>query len=329
MIGLLGQTPLIRWARLFGSAGAPRVYAKFEAANPSGSAKDRPAALMLRRALERGELRPGDTVIESSSGNLGVALAQWCAWEGLDFLCVVDPRTNDQNLRLIQAYGGRLHHVTEPDPISGDWLRARRAAVARLLRTIPRSWSPDQYSNDLNPVSHDEGTIREIVEELNGEITALMIATSTTGTLVGAQRCLASTQMSTELIAVDAVGSVLFGGTPGVRRLPGLGAGVEPHLSMEARPDRVRRVSDLDCVIGCRRVAQREALLVGASTGGIVTALGRELSRFGPTDTVVVIAHDTGARYLDTVFDDAWVSTELGCSRASLQHQINAGHDAA
>lgn len=308
---LVGRTPLVRLRRLHGDDG-PRVFAKIESANPGGSAKDRPAATMLAAALESGELCPGDTVIESSSGNLGVALAQWCRWHDLELICVVDPRSNHHTLRLIEAYGAELHHVLEPDPATGDWLAARRSAVDFLLATTPRSWTPDQYGNPLNPVAHAQGTMREIVDALDGDVAAVFVATSTTGTLQGCQQHLDARGLSTLTVAVDAVGSVLFGGATAPRRLPGFGAGTVPPLAEQARPGLVRRVDDLDCVLGCRRLVEREALLVGASGGGVVTALGRELHRFGPDDNVVLVMHDSGARYLETVFDDAWVAEHLG-----------------
>lgn len=320
---LVGRTPLVRLSRLH--PGGPQVFAKLELANPAGSAKDRPAARMLTRALARGELRAGDTVIESSSGNLGVALAQWCAWHGLTFVCVVDPRTNLHTLRTIEAYGGRLHRVESPDPLTGDWLVARRRAVARLLAATPRSWSPDQYANPLNPQAHADGTMREIAEALEGNVAALFVATSTTGTLVGCQRYLTTHGLDTLTVAVDAIGSVLFGGQRGPRLLPGFGAGVVPPLAATAAPDLVHRVDDLDCVIGCRRLARREALLVGASSGGVVTALERELHRFGPADNVVIMVHDTGARYLDTVFNDAWVAEHLHCHPETLRRYVADG----
>lgn len=329
MLDLIGGTPLVRLRRLYPGAHLPRLLTKLELANPGGSSKDRSAASMLSEALRRGELRRGDTVIESSSGNLGVALAQCCAWEGLRFVCVVDPRTNTQTLRMIEAYGAELHHVTDPDPDTGDWLIARRTAVRSLLRSTPRSWCPDQYANRMNPQAHAEGTMKEIAQALDGQVAAVVVATSTTGTLVGCQRYIASAGLTTQLIAVDACGSVLFGGARGTRLLPGFGAGTEPALARSAAPDRVVRVSDLECVIGCRRMAQREALLVGASTGGIISALHEELARFGPQDTVVFISHDSGSRYLDTVFDDTWVERHLGCPPQQLQALIEGGSRAA
>jgi cysteine synthase A len=191
-------------------------------------------------------------------------------------------------------------------------LQARRNAVAELLSTIPRSWTPDQYANRLNPLSHTQ-TMKEILDDLGSPPTALFVAASTTGTLQGCQQHLQSVGAGTTVIAVDAVGSVLFGGDAGPRLMPGFGAGSVPPLADRAAPHAVVRVDEIDCVRGCRRLASAECLLVGASGGGVVTALERELARFGAADRIVLVVHDGGERYLDTVHDDGWVAVNLGC----------------
>lgn len=323
---LIGDTPLVRLDRLTGRSGrGPRVLAKLEAANPGGSAKDRPALRMLQAALDTGRLASGDTVVESSSGNLGVALAALCSWHGLRFVCVVDPRVSRQTARHVEAYGGLLQQVEAPDPETGDWLVARRREVDRLVASVPGAWSPDQYDNPLNPAAHADGTMREIIEALDGDVAAVFVATSTTGTVVGCRDHLDAVGLDTLLVAVDAAGSVLFDGVRGERLLPGFGAGTVPALATRARPDVVCRVDDLDCVVGARRLARRESLLAGASGGGVVTALGRELHRFGEADTVVLMLHDSGSRYLDTVYDDRWVRERLGCDPDQLAAQVETG----
>jgi cysteine synthase A len=279
---------------------------------------------MLNAALEAGDLRPGDTVVESSSGNLGVALAQLCGWHGLDFVCVVDPKTNPDNIRIIEAYGGRVHPVRAAAPGEGGWLEARQRAVRDLVSQNPRAWTSDQYGNVNNPAAHAEGTMQEILDTLGEEPAVLLVATSTTGTLQGCQQRLASAGASTRVIAVDAVGSVLFGGAEADRLLPGFGASVVPDLATTARPDGVVRVDDLDCVIGCRRVARAERVLVGASAGGVAEALGPILHTMADNAVVAMVMHDGGERYLDTVFNDDWVAAELDCDRAGLEAYLDA-----
>lgn len=320
-VGLLGDTPLIRLDRLGAlRPGGPSMFAKWEAANLTGSAKDRPAAQMIEAALADGVLRPGGTVVESSSGNLGVALAALCRWHGLRFICVLDPRTNASTAQLISVYGGELDRVTEPDPETGDWLVARRARVAQLLRTVPGAWCPDQYSNTLNRRAHSEGTMREIAADLDDDVAAVFVATSTTGTVGGCRDYVERNGLGSQVVAVDAEGSVLFGGARGRRVLPGFGAGLEPDLSFDARPSSVVRVGAADAVAGCRVLAQTEVLLAGASGGAVVAAALRGAAGFGPRDNIVLVLHDSGTRYLDTVYDDNWVDAEIGLDAVRHQH---------
>jgi 2,3-diaminopropionate biosynthesis protein SbnA len=318
VLDAIGDTPLIALRRVLARRDVA-VWAKLEAANPGGSAKDRPAARILRDALQRGEIGPGTTVIESSSGNMGVGLAQACRYHGMRLICVVDARAHDTNVRTMRALGAEVRVVTEPDPDTGDLLVARLKLVTDLLARTPGSFWPNQYANASNPAAHAGGTMREIDEALDGELDYLFVATSTTGTLRGCVDYLRASDRQTRVVAVDAVGSVLFGGRHGTRLLPGFGAGMETSLSLEAEFDELVRVSDLDCVIGCRRLVEREAILAGASAGGVVSAVERLSAGMPSGSRCAAIFHDGGSGYLGTVYDDDWVERELGCDAASLQ----------
>ena len=317
VLGAIGDTPLVALRRLLRDPEIA-VWAKLESANPGGSAKDRSAVGMLLDAIERGLVGPGGTVIESSSGNLGVGLAQACRYFGLSLICVVDARAHDTNVRTMRALGADVRIVTRPDPETGDLLVARLKLVADLLAGTPGSFWPNQYANPANPAAHAAGTMREIDEALEGEIDYLFVATSTTGTLRGCAEYLREHERATCVVAVDAEGSALFGGAPGVRRLPGFGAGVETPLSRDAPFDRLVRVSDLDCVVGCRRLAEREALLAGASAGGVAYALAALAGEMPVGSRCAAILADGGAGYLETVYDDLWVERELGVDTHAL-----------
>jgi cysteine synthase A len=317
VLDAIGDTPLVALRRLVGHRDVA-VWAKLEAANPGGSAKDRPAAGMLRDALERGLIGLGSTVVESSSGNMGVGLAQACRYHGLRLICVVDARANDRNVRTMRALGADVRVVTRPDPETGDLLVARLRLVADLLATTPGAFWPNQYANEANPAAHAAGTMREIDEALEGEIDFLFVATSTAGTLRGCRDYLRENDRSTHVVAVDAAGSVLFGGAHGTRRLPGLGAGVETTLSLGARFDKLVRVSDLDCVVGCHRLVDREAILAGASSGGLAFALGALSETMPAGSRCAAIFPDGGAGYLETVYDERWVERHLHCSSREL-----------
>jgi cysteine synthase A len=317
ILDAVGNTPLVRLRRLL-SRRDVHVWAKLEAANPAGSSKDRSAAAMIAGALAEGVLRPGGTVIESSSGNLGVGLAQACRYHGLSFVCVVDTRAQPTKIQAMRALGAEVQVVELPDPETGDLLVARLKHVARLLDSIPGAYWPNQYANASNPAAHAAGTMREIDEALDGDVDLLLVATSTAGTLRGCCDYLDALERPTRVIAVDAVGSALFGGAPATRRLPGLGAGVETQLSLGARFDRLVRVSDLECVVGCRRLADREAILAGASSGAVAHALASVACELPAGCRCALILPDGGASYLDTVYRDAWVEQELGCDAAAL-----------
>ncbi|WP_448852533.1 pyridoxal-phosphate dependent enzyme [Corynebacterium sp. 335C] len=332
--GLVGGTPLVRLDRLASpdpSGNRPpstprhRIWAKLEGLNPGGSAKDRTAAALLDAALASGAVARGGRVVESSSGNLGVALARECGVHGIDFHCVVDPRSNEQTVAAIQALGATVHLVDAPDPETGDWLTARRALVAQLLTEMPDAVTLDQYSNRAAFAAHRE-TMREVVEQVGRAPDRLLVAVSTTGTLGGCVRHLRDIGATTHVTAVDAEGSVLYGGDRGERLLPGFGAGMVPELSTLTDADRVVRVGVAPAAAAARVLARREGILAGASGGAVVAALLDSLcsggtaeadvgfgDRDGGTDTVLIL-HDLGNAYLDTIHDDDWVRERVGAA---------------
>lgn len=317
ILGAIGNTPLVALRRFLLRPDID-VWAKLEAANPGGSAKDRPAAKMIQDALDGGLIDLGTTVVESTSGNTGIGLAQACRYQGIRLICVVDARAHAKSVRAMRALGAEVRIVKRPDAETGDFLVARLALVRRLLAAIPNSFSPDQYANESNPAAHAAGTMREIDEALEGQIDYLFVATSTTGTLRGCGDYLRERARGTRIVAVDSTGSALFGGVRGTRRLPGFGAGVETRLSAGADHDELVRVSDIDCVVGCRRLAEREAILAGASSGGVAFALEALSAQMDSGSRCAVIFADGGTGYLETVYDDAWVERELGCAPARL-----------
>ena len=321
VLGAIGKTPLVALRRYLPLADLT-VWAKLEALNPGGSIKDRPAAMMLEQAIEDGLVTSSTTVIESSSGNLGVGLAQACRYHGIGFICVVDSRTHATNIKAMRALGADVRVISRPDPESGDLLTARLKLVAELVRETPDCFCPDQYANNANPAAHAAGTMQEIDEALEADLDYLFVATSTTGTLRGCGNYLREHARDTKIIAVDVLGSALFGGSRGHRPFPGLGAGVETVHSRAAEFDRLVRVSALDCILGCRRLAAREALLAGASSGGVVAAIESLASELPPGSRCAAIFPDGGAGYLDTVYDDGWVERELGCPPDELAAMV-------
>jgi cysteine synthase A len=233
-------------------------------------------------------------------------------------ICVVDSRTDETKLEKMRELGAEVEVVTEPDAETGDLLTARLALAERLASETPDAWRPDQYSNPSNPAAHRE-TMAEIDRQLEGRLDWLFVATSTTGTLRGCCDYLIERGLETKVVAVDALGSVLFGGERGMRLLPGLGAGVATELSKHAWFDRLVRVSELQCVVGCHRLLGREALFVGASSGGVALAAEALAPAMVPGARCAMIFPDGGEGYMGTVYDDAWVERELGVTGPELR----------
>jgi cysteine synthase A len=320
----IGNTPLVAMRRLVGDPQL-ELWGKLELTNPGGSSKDRPAAAMIRAALTDGLIGPGSTVIESSSGNMGVGLAQACRYFDLRLICVVDSRADPDKLATMRALGAEVRVVAEADGQTADLLALRLTLVRELLAEIPDAFWTDQYSNPANPEAHASGTMAEIDAALDGRIDYLFVATSTVGTLSGCAALLRSRGRQTRLVAVDAVGSVLFGGGRGERRLPGLGAGVEPDHALAVEPDHLVRVDDLGCAVGCRRLVDREAIFAGASSGAVAVAVERLRERIEPGSRCVAILPDGGSGYLDTIYDDHWIAAELGCDAVRLRELVDGG----
>ena len=321
----IGNTPLVRLR--VPDRPDVAVWAKLEGCNPGGSAKDRSAWGMLQDALGSGRVAPGGTIIESSSGNLGMALARLCTALGIGFECVADQHASPVALATIRALGGVVHLVDGPDPETGELLVARQQLVAQLLAERPGAISLDQYSNRASLRAHAEGTMREICERLP-RIDEVLAATSTTGTIGGCQawlcaQGLCAQGLDTRVIAVDAAGSVLFDGEQAPRQLPGYGAGMVPELAGFVRPDEVVKVAEADAVVGARVLARREGILTGASGGAVYWALLNRAAELPADAVVALILHDFGWGYLDTVHDDAWVAEHLQVSATQLATRVD------
>ena len=306
----VGHTPVIALARMFATTGA-EVFAKLESANPGGSMKDRPALRMVQEAMVSGRIGPDAVLVESSSGNLAIGLAQVACAMDLRLVVVVDPKVTQSNLRILRAYGAEIDMVAIPDPETGEYLAARLKRVQHLVATVPNAVNLNQYANPGNPAAHREGTIAELLDAVDNRLDWLLLAISTCGGLKGARQAIQARGLSTRIMAVDAAGSVIFG-TRGPRLLPGHGAGTVPEHMADGLADEAALVTDADCVAGCRALVRREAVLAGASSGGIVAALHRMQPRWQPGMRIAAVLPDRGERYMDTVYDDAWCERHFG-----------------
>lgn len=310
ILSVIGHTPLIRLDKIFPTKSF-QLYAKLEGFNPGGSIKDRPAINIIRHGLRTGQINQNTTIIESSSGNMGIGLAQTCSYLGLRLICVVDVKTTKQNMRLLEAYGAEVDIIRTPDLLTREYLKARIARVLELEGNIKNSFRPNQYSNRGNSEAHHQ-TMHEIVTTLNGEIDYLFLATSTCGTMRGCVEYIRHNNMATKVYAVDAIGSVIFGSRKAKRLIPGHGAAVTPELFQSDLADEVIHMSDLECIVGCRRLVGTEAILAGGSSGAVLMAVEKVKDQIPEGSTCAMIFADRGERYLDTIYSNAWVSEHFG-----------------
>lgn len=287
------------------------LYVKCEGLNLGGSVKLRAAAGMVA-AAERAALLGEDSVlIESSSGNLGVALSVIAANRGLRFTCVTDSRCNPTTAAYMRALGTELVVITEPHPERGflgarlDWVRERCAADPRYV------WL-NQYANEANWGAHYDETAPMILKTFPN-LDVLFVGVGTGGTAMGCVRYFRDNDVAAQVVAVDAAGSVSFGGPAGTRLLPGLGTSVAPPLLDPTAFDDLVVVPEIDAVRACRSLAGR-GLMFGGSTGSVISGALRWLDEHDPRRgmTSVCISPDMGERYLTTIYDDAWALEFLG-----------------
>jgi cysteine synthase A len=265
---------------------------------------------MVDAAEREGVLRPGSVLVESSSGNLGVALSMIAASRGYGFLCVTDPRCNLSTRRLMEALGSQVHIIAEPDPVGG-FLGARINYVTALCASDDRFVWLNQYTNPGNWRAHYRTTAPAIAQHFP-ELDVLFVGAGTTGTLMGCARYFREWDRPVWIVAVDSVGSVTFGGAPARRMIPGLGTSVRPALLDESYIDDVIRVEEVDTIRACHRLAKR-GFLFGGSSGTVVSGAMRWLAQHDERElTAVAIAPDLGERYLDTVYQTNWLHDLYG-----------------
>jgi 2,3-diaminopropionate biosynthesis protein SbnA len=287
------------------------LFVKCEGFNFAGSIKLKAAIEMVDAAERDGSIGPGSCLVESSSGNLGVALSLVAASRGYRFICVTDGRSTRSARELMQTLGATVHVVVEPHPTEG-FLGARLRMVERLCLENDDYFWPNQYLNPANWTAHYQSTGPEILKAFP-EINVLFVGAGTTGTLMGCARYFRESKPSVRIVAIDAVGSVTFGSPPGRRLIPGLGTGVRPPLLDTSYVDDVVLVSEVDTLRTCRRLA-RAGFLFGGSTGTVVSGAVSWLAdnESDGASTAVAIAPDLGDRYLDTVYHDQWVLDSYG-----------------
>lgn len=282
----IGHTPLVRLQRLPGNS-TNNLLVKLEGNNPAGSVKDRPALSMIQHAEERGDIRPGDSLIEATSGNTGIALAMAAAIKGYRMILIMPDNLSVERRASMRAYGAKLILVTEEEGMEG----ARD--LAQLMEQRGEGKVLDQFANADNPRAHIEGTGPEIWNQTNGEITHFVSAMGTTGTIMGVSQYLKEMNPSVQIVGVQPAEGAKI---PGIRRWP---EAYIPSIFDKNRVDRTLDVTQEEAEDVTRRLAMEEGIFAGISSGGAVAAALR-LSREVEHATIVAIICDRGDRYLST-----------------------------
>jgi len=301
-IDLIGNTPVVRLSRLPGPNDA-EVWGKLESFNPGGSVKDRICLGMIEAAEREGRLRPGDTIIEPTSGNTGIGLALVAAIKGYKLILTMPDTMSEERRSLLMAYGATL--VLTPDT-KGMHGAIRKAE--ELLAEHPEYFMPQQFSNPANPEMHRRTTAREILRQFD-RIDAFVAGVGTGGTITGVGEVLREKMPGVKIYAVEPASSaVLSGEDPGFHGIQGIGAGFVPEILNTSIYDAVIRVADGDAVHYTRRLARDEGILAGISSGANTWAALQIARELGPGKTVVTVFCDTGERYLTTeVFQAAGI----------------------
>jgi cystathionine beta-synthase len=306
VIDTIGNTPLVRLKRLSEVEDLPCVLAmKMETTNPGGSAKDRPALEMILAAERDGQLQPGGTIVEPTSGNTGVGLAIVAAQRGYRCVFVMTDKVAPEKVSLLRAYGAEV--VVCPVAVQPEDPASYYSVAERLTRELG-AFRPNQYANPGNPLAHELTTGPELWRQTAGRITHVVAGAGTCGTITGTARYLKQMNPGVRVIAADPEGSVFSGGSGRPYLVEGVGEDFFPAAWDPTLLDDVIAISDEESFLTARQVSQQEGILIGGSGGMAVAAALRVARAASPDDIVVVINPDSGRGYLSRVFDDDWMA---------------------
>jgi cystathionine beta-synthase len=305
LLDLVGNTPLVRLGRV-GRDLPCDLVAKVELFNPGGSVKDRPAIAMIDEAERSGDLQPGGTIVEPTSGNTGVGLAIVAAQRGYHCIFVMSDKMSDEKVALLRAYGAEV--VVCPTAVPPEHPDSYYSVADRLTRETPGAFRPNQYYNQANPAEHERSTGPEIWRQTDGRITHFVAGVGTGGTITGVARALKAKNPNVQIIGADPEGSVFSGGTGRPYLVEGVGEDFWPPTYDPTVVDRVVKVSDTESFAAARRVTQEEGLLIGGSCGTAVHAALVVGAALSADDLVVVLLPDSGRGYLSKIYNDEWMT---------------------
>lgn len=299
---LIGETPLLR-IRNFDLPAGVRLFAKLECFNPGGSVKDRLGMELIEDAYSRGELKAGGTVIEPTAGNTGIGLAIAALKKDLSVIFCVPEHFSTEKQQLMKALGARIIHTPREKGMKGAIEKTEE-----LLKEIPGSYSPRQFSNPANPITYYKSLAPEIWDDLEGEVDVFLAGAGSAGTFTGVSRFLKEKNPAIKTAIVEPEGSIIAGGKPGPHLTEGIGMEFFPAFMDKSYMDAIHTVSDKDAFRMVRELAAKEGLLVGSSSGAAMHAALQEAKMAAPGTTIVTIFPDGSDRYLSkNIYDETLV----------------------
>ncbi len=315
VLGAIGNTPLVRLKRIGRDLPCP-LYAKLELMNPGGSVKDRVGAFIIEQAEKRGELKPGGTIVEATSGNTGVGLAIAAALKGYHTIFVMPDKMSNEKILLLRAYGAKV--VITPTAVEPDDPRSYYEVAKKFARETPNAILANQYHNPDNPKTHELSTGPEIWEQTEGRVTDVIIGMGTGGTISGVGRYLKSKNPNIKIVGVDIEGSILTeiwqnkgkipeGAYPKTYKVEGIGEDFLPSATDLSVVDWIERAGDKESFLWARQLVRQEGIFAGGSSGSAIAGALKYCRRLTPDRLAVVILPDSGSRYLSKFYDDKWM----------------------
>jgi cystathionine beta-synthase len=313
ILGVMGNTPLVRLHRVARGVRA-QMIAKVEYFNPGGSVKDRIGITIIEDAERQGQIKPGGTIVEATSGNTGVGLAIAAILKGYKSVFVMPDKMSDEKIRVLRAYGARV--VVTPTNVEPDDPRSYYSVARQIVADTPNSILANQYHNPVNPLTHEETTGPEIWQQTAGQVDVFVCGMGTGGTITGVGRYLKRMNPKIQIVGVDPIGSIIHDYFYTGRmteaqgyKVEGIGEDFIPSNYDFDVIDDIVRVGDKESFLMTRRLVREEGLFVGGSCGSAVAGAIRYATdhNLGPDKMVVVLLPDSGSRYLSKIFDDNWM----------------------
>jgi cystathionine beta-synthase len=306
ILDTVGWTPIVRLSRIFEDFPETHILAKLETFNPNGSSKDRIALYMVEQAEKAGKIKPGDTLVEPSSGNTGLGIAMAGAIKGYKVIITMPRKMSTEKYDLLRAFGAEVIWCPTEAP-HGDPDNYVEVAL-RLARENPNTTVLNQLENPNNPEAHYRTTGPEIWQQTQGKLDYFVCGIGTSGTITGIGRYLKEQNPAIRVVAIDPAGSVYSGDEPGSYLVEGIGYDDFPPIYDPSVVDRVIRVTDAEAFPAGRELAHKEAILVGGSTGSVVAGMRKLLTDEDCRGkTIVMLVHDTGRNYMTKMYNDAWM----------------------